>query len=334
MELERAVARADSGYVAQQRDWLLSEDPDLDHLRGRPEFKDFEATTFGSIGAAVERGPDIHMWEQSTYVARFISSAANQMAGLWRGRQGLTSFSGDDLKTWIDEEMAGWRLAEQLAQDGRDSRTRQEVGAEIRRTGRLPEMDNPLVAHPDFTDRFLDRQLTSMKGNGESNLLAVRRIKPGAAISVGERISAAINEADGRLEQLMTILRANDGDTEEVCCLLARRSVMEEEERHLRGQVARWSAEPSSSATLESVGRWAKISKDRWLALAEWFDDDLLGHGSLTDRQACFAESLPPKTRADLLVQHNRVPGKSLIWPGPRTKNEGLLKRLRQRAGD
>jgi hypothetical protein len=303
MELERAVARADSGYVAQQRDWLLSEDPDLDHLRGRPEFKDFEATTFGSIGAAVERGPNIHIWEQSTYVARFISSAAEQMAELWKGRQYTTSVSADELKTWIDEEMAGWRLAEQLAQDGRDSRTRQEVGAEIRRTGRLPEMANPLIPHPDFTNRVLHRQVASMEGNGESNLLALRRRGPGASGSVGQRIDEAIYKADGRLAQLMNVLRPDD-DASGLgsCCVLARRSVMEEEERGLRALVARWSAEPSSLSTVEDVRRWAKLSTDRWLALAEWFDDSLLGHGSLADRQACFEESLPPSTQADIVI--------------------------------
>ena len=154
IELERAVARADSGFVAQQRDWLLSEEPDLDHLRGHAEFRNFEATTFGSIGSSVGRGPDIHLWEQSAYVARFIHAAAMAMADLWQGRRHYSGRDPVSLSVWLDEELAGWRLAEQLAMDGRDSRTRQYVAQTIRRTGRLtrikvsrsPTLISPIVS--------------------------------------------------------------------------------------------------------------------------------------------------------------------------------------------
>ena len=77
---------------------------------------------------------------------------------------------------------------------------------------------------------------------------------------------------------------------------------MEDEERGLRGLVAEWTADPSSPETVQKVDRWATLSARRWLALAEWFDDSLLGHGSLVERQACFAESLPPTTRVDLEI--------------------------------
>ena len=44
--LPRAAACSDSGYLAGRRAWLLSEDPDLDGLRGHPRFKWFEAMYF------------------------------------------------------------------------------------------------------------------------------------------------------------------------------------------------------------------------------------------------------------------------------------------------
>lgn len=281
VELERAVACTHSGFLASQRDWLLAEEPDLDQLRGRGEFKDFEATTFGSIGAAVQRGPDIHLWRQSTYVAQFISAAAREMAQLWDQRLAGRTVGDDDRHRWLDEEMTGWRLAERLATDARDSGTRQDVTRQIATAGRLPGLRGPRVAHPRFSNLVLDRQLTSMAGGGDTHLLSTHReVRVGA---VATRIAEAIENSDQRLECLANALR--EGGVR--CCSLGRTPVLEDEEGILRA----WARSHPDDPGLDEE-RWCIASRRRWRALAEWFDDDTFGRRTLDERRVAFHSAL------------------------------------------
>ena len=58
--LEKATTRADSAYIGQRRDWLLSEDPDLKGLRATAEFQRFEVMFLpggGDSAPAAERAP-------------------------------------------------------------------------------------------------------------------------------------------------------------------------------------------------------------------------------------------------------------------------------------
>ncbi|WP_274197133.1 hypothetical protein [Actinomycetospora callitridis] len=280
-ELERAAACADSDFIARQRDWLLAEEPDLDQLRGRGEFKDFEATTFGSIGAAVQRGPDIHLWRQSTYVARFISAAAKEMALLWERRLSGRVDRGEDRRLWLDEEMTAWRLAERLATDPRDSGTRQDVARQITITGRLESLRKPRVPHPRFSNLVLDRQLTSMAGGGDTALLSVHRKVRGE--SVAFRISRAIVKSDRRLRNLAGSLRERAPEQAADCCSMGRRPVLRDEEEELR-RLFRGGAE--MDAATEKA--WSRASKARWEALAEWFDDETFDGRTTAQRWAAF----------------------------------------------
>jgi hypothetical protein len=58
--LEQAMGRADSAYLAGRRNWLISEDPDLDGLRSYVSFKHFEAMYFPSPRATPQRPRDLH----------------------------------------------------------------------------------------------------------------------------------------------------------------------------------------------------------------------------------------------------------------------------------
>jgi hypothetical protein len=288
-ELVRAVQCADTGFVIRQRDWLLSEDPDLDHLRERREFKDFEATTFGSIGRAVERGPDIHRWEQSTYVARFIRSAAEEMALLWRRRLREPGDGEQDWTVWLDEDMAGWGLAERLALDSRDSHTREDVTRRIAETGRLTALQAPYVRHPLFSDVVLDRQLASMDGRGEVELLETRYHGPRQVTDrVKDRVATAIGRSDERLTDLAVSLR-EPFDVTSCGCTMGQRAILAAEELALRKEISeRWRPYSWYPSTLAAVSAWAEISARRWAALSSWFDDEAFGHGSLADRRDDF----------------------------------------------
>jgi tetratricopeptide (TPR) repeat protein len=64
-DLEHAIESADSLYVATRRAWLVSEDPDLEALRGHRLFQRFEATYFPSPNATVPRPSGAHLWKSS-----------------------------------------------------------------------------------------------------------------------------------------------------------------------------------------------------------------------------------------------------------------------------
>ncbi|WP_433782169.1 hypothetical protein ACQPX6_19925 [Actinomycetospora sp. CA-101289] len=294
-ELVKAVQCADTDFVIRQRDWLLSEDPDLDHLRELRQFRDFEATTFGSIGRAAERGPDIHRWEQSTYVARFVSAAAQEMAVLWRNRQQSPTDDAADWRVWLEEEMAGWGLAERLALDSRDSHTREDVARRIAETGRLVALQEPYVRHPHFTDVVLDRQLASMDGRGQVGILESRyHGHRESGNRVKHRVLVAIRRSDERLSDFAHSMR--DPLDDAACgCTLGQKAILALEELTLRNEIIEsWLDEPSAPATLDQVRAWTDIGARRWEALSAWFNDESFGHGTLETRRDTFRALLEP----------------------------------------
>ena len=84
-----------------------------------PSSGEFEATTFGSVRRAAQRGPRLGLWEQSAHVSRFIHDAATQMCDLWQTRR-TAGADRSELARWVEIEVEAWRLAEKLALDHRD----------------------------------------------------------------------------------------------------------------------------------------------------------------------------------------------------------------------
>ncbi|WP_037501272.1 hypothetical protein [Solirubrobacter soli] len=113
-ELERALQRASSGYVASRREWLLAEDPDLDALRETAAFKRFTATYFPGVDVTKARPRDGHDWECAQYVVRLVTACAMRRSALWEQR----AKNGAALDpAWSAEDDAAWKLIATVAAD-------------------------------------------------------------------------------------------------------------------------------------------------------------------------------------------------------------------------
>ena len=84
--LEEATACADSGYVASRRDWVLSDDPDLDGLRAETSFKRYEANFFPSSERTVRRPRELHKWSCRAHLRSPLGHRRALGAGLGPAR--------------------------------------------------------------------------------------------------------------------------------------------------------------------------------------------------------------------------------------------------------
>lgn len=124
--LEQATACADSGYFASRADWVLAEDPDLDGLRGRKEFKAFEATYLPSGNATPHRPRKLQRLEATRYADQLFVAAARRCALLWR-RRGEQADRGAGAADWWRHELRLWRAVERAAANSRHWRARLEL---------------------------------------------------------------------------------------------------------------------------------------------------------------------------------------------------------------
>jgi hypothetical protein len=112
--LERAAASADSSFIARQRDWVATEDPDLDGLRRLSAFKAFEAQYFPA-GKPVARRPTE---EQDLVEVRctrdLLVAAARAREGIWRARAAGAHTPGVGEQWWKDEQEV-WRRVRAVA---------------------------------------------------------------------------------------------------------------------------------------------------------------------------------------------------------------------------
>lgn len=152
--LEKAVACADSGYVASRRDWLLSDDPDLDGLRADPAFKRFEAMFFPAAARTPKRPRELHKWEVSRYTFALLSATAEVWEGTWRRRAGSlgADLDAQKLVEWAEVELAVWKRVRKVAVNHRHWQSRMALVEDMRRWG-MEHGFGPLeVRFPRFSE--------------------------------------------------------------------------------------------------------------------------------------------------------------------------------------
>ena len=152
--LEEATACADSGYVASRRDWVLSDDPDLDGLRAETSFKRYEANFFPSSERTVRRPRELHKWELSSYTFDLLSATAERWEQAWvqRGQKLERTISLSELAGWCEVELEAWKRVRQVAVHHRHWETRVKLIKRMQRWQPVHGFDPIEVGFPCFAD--------------------------------------------------------------------------------------------------------------------------------------------------------------------------------------
>ena len=152
--LKKAIACADSGYIASRRDWLISDDPDLDGLRPERAFKSFEAMYFPAAARTPRRPRDLHKWEVSRYTIDLLAATAERWEEGWRRRKaGLES--DVDLTTlaeWLRVEVSAWNRVRKVAINHRHWQSRMALVKDMRRWSTGHGVRPLEVQFPRFTE--------------------------------------------------------------------------------------------------------------------------------------------------------------------------------------
>jgi hypothetical protein len=123
--LQQATSCADSGYIATRRDWLLSEDPDLDGLRVHPRFKAFEAMYFPGPVATPRRPRHVQRLEVSRYARDLLDATARRWHAEWVKRGKRDQFDDPhELIGWWQDETQAWSIVGRVAWNHRRWRAR------------------------------------------------------------------------------------------------------------------------------------------------------------------------------------------------------------------
>lgn len=114
LRFEEYAHRANSGRVAGKADWLAFEDPDLEGLVERPEFR-----LWASHHLAIElpeKRPK-RVVDTERYTALIVQRAAAAFAASWRERAAMDSVPAGSLVSWWRDEQEIWeRLASLCSQ--------------------------------------------------------------------------------------------------------------------------------------------------------------------------------------------------------------------------
>jgi tetratricopeptide (TPR) repeat protein len=164
-ELRLAIESADSSYVASRRAWLVSEDPDLEALRGHRRFQRFEATYFPSPNPTVLRPPGAHRWEVVEYVHRLVDTCAACHEEVWRGRllAAVTDSEAGDVTSWLRDEATAWTVLSEVASNCEHWQTRLKLVERLETW--MPQMGfDVALGYPDFAsvapqDKPLDQAI-------------------------------------------------------------------------------------------------------------------------------------------------------------------------------
>jgi tetratricopeptide (TPR) repeat protein len=123
--LEQANACADSGYIATRRDWLLSEDPDLDGLRTDPAFKAFENMYFPAPVATPRRPRQVQRLEVCRYTRDLLEATARRWQTEWHDRRSREPLDDPhELISWWEHEAEVWAHVGRVAWNHRRWRVR------------------------------------------------------------------------------------------------------------------------------------------------------------------------------------------------------------------
>jgi hypothetical protein len=194
--LEKATARADSGYIASRRDWVLSEDPDLKGLRGAGRFEEFEVMYFPSARLTPRRPRNVQQLECSRYVGALLVATAQRWEAEWHRRAGDLRAGRDVhlLLEWFGDELRSWTAVAAAARHHRHSGTRVELLRATRACADRYGFEPLAVAFPLYEDAPLQHSLI--------------------ADSCDELAAAAVTAADERLARLAGVLAAPLGGLE------------------------------------------------------------------------------------------------------------------------
>lgn len=153
-KLEDAIGCADGAFVARQRDWILSEDPDLVGLREHPRFRAFEAIYFPAGDVARPRGARVHRLEASQHVRALVREAARMVEERWHARERVYPSSSDihRVKDWWRQERQAWAAVESLAGGYRRWQTRRAFRADISTSVGGEQRRDLIVSYPRFED--------------------------------------------------------------------------------------------------------------------------------------------------------------------------------------
>jgi len=152
VRLRRATEKADSAFIASRRDWLTSEDPDLEGLRVQPEFKRFEAAYFPSASLIPRRPRNVHKWEVSRYTLDLLRTTAARWEDKWEERAQALDHVVDTrlLLRWWQDDLSARRLFREVAVHHRDWRTRSQLLDRMRAWSAEYGFKPVEVAFPDF----------------------------------------------------------------------------------------------------------------------------------------------------------------------------------------
>ena len=151
--LKLAIACADSGYVRSRRDWLISDDPDLDGLRPERPFKSFEAMYFPAAARTPRRPRDLHKWEVSRYTIELLAGTAERWEEAWRRRKDDLEADLDVtvLAEWLRIEVSAWERVRKVAINHRHWQSRMALVKDMRKWSLSQELRPLEVPFPRFT---------------------------------------------------------------------------------------------------------------------------------------------------------------------------------------
>ncbi|HEX6653555.1 MAG TPA: hypothetical protein VF072_12480 [Thermoleophilaceae bacterium] len=152
--LARATASADSAYIAGRKDWVLSEDPDLDGLRAMDCFKVFEAMHFPSRDPTRFRPLHVKRLESSRYVLSLIEETARFWERTWHGRGKRLAAQPDvhDLLQWWKDEREAWEDVSKVALNNRHWPVRADLLGRLREHADAEGVARPEIAYPRYAD--------------------------------------------------------------------------------------------------------------------------------------------------------------------------------------
>jgi tetratricopeptide (TPR) repeat protein len=217
--LTRAMSSTVSWYAAQRRDWVLSEDPDLDGLRRRLEFKHFEAIYFPSPLRTPRRPRDVHRWQQSCYTNKLLAQTARRWETVWHRRRNLLVNGIDPhaVIQWCEDEADAWRLVECVAKDCRYWRARYDLIEQMKvwsaKYGfeplavEVPRFVSEKEANDDDGDAEAKQQ---MKQNEHRLDEVVERLGAMSGQQNHSRSSQKVQQQGAQLDRLQSELRDRD----------------------------------------------------------------------------------------------------------------------------
>jgi hypothetical protein len=199
--LKKAIASADSSYIASRRDWLLSDDPDLDGLRPERAFKSLEAMYFPAAARTPRRPRDLHKWEVSRYTIDLLAASAERWEEGWRRRKGALESDVDvsTLAEWLPVEVSAWNRVRKVAINHRHWQSRMALVKDMRRWGKTHDLRPLEVQFPRFTEQ-------------DASWLEEDREK-------APDVSGTVKANGARLERLADTIEVHNGRTG--CCRLA-----------------------------------------------------------------------------------------------------------------